>query len=58
MRTPHTIISFTLSKHVHLITYTLLTKPTQPSSTGGAGSITYSRAGLELGSLYIKIMCT
>jgi hypothetical protein len=47
MRTPHSIISFTLSKHMHLIIYTLLTKPTQPSSTGSADSITYSRAGLE-----------
>jgi hypothetical protein len=28
MRTPHSIISFTLSKHMHLMTYTLLTKPT------------------------------
>jgi hypothetical protein len=43
---------------MHLITYTLLTKPTQPSSTGSAGSITYSITGLELGGHYIKIMCT
>jgi hypothetical protein len=58
MRMPHCMISFTFSKHMHLITNTMLKKATQPSSTGNACSITYSRAGLKLAALNIKIMCT
>jgi hypothetical protein len=40
---------------MHLITYTLLTKATWPSSTISTSSITSSRAGLKLGGLNIKI---